>query len=456
MDDRDPVFLRSLFEETISKNRYIAQTPTEKQAAMLYLAFEPEIFWGGSCAGGKSSALLMAALQFVSCPGYAACLFRKTLSDLEKPGALIARSHEWLQGTPAKWHDRKKTWMFPSGATLTFSYLDASNDKYNHRSSEYQYCGFDELTDFAEDDYRFLFSRLRRLKGVDIPIRMRSAGNPGGRHHEWVKQRFITEGDKGGRIFIPARIDDNPHIDKDEYVKSLDNLDPITKAQLLAGDWTVRHAGSMFKREWFKVMDPPGRLMVCRAWDLAASIKKQSDYTVGVKMGRSREGEFYVLDVLRRKLPPEGVERVIQQTAASDGNEVHIVLPEEPGAAGKMLTRQFYGILAGYPIHVIPQAGSGDKFTRAQPFASQAGAGRVFICRGSWISDFLDELESFPAGGHDDIVDSSSEAFHFLTGAQFYDLPFRQPEQKILVRVEERVRKLQDRSSQRRRGLFGR
>jgi hypothetical protein len=38
--------------------------------------------------------------------------------------------------------------------------------------------GFDELTQFKESSYTYLFSRLRRLKDSDIPLRMRSASNP--------------------------------------------------------------------------------------------------------------------------------------------------------------------------------------------------------------------------------------------------------------------------------------
>ena len=51
--------------------------------------------------------------------------------------------------------------------------------------------GFDELTQFEEQQYVFLFSRLRRRADVDFPLRMRAASNPGGIGHEWVKARFI-------------------------------------------------------------------------------------------------------------------------------------------------------------------------------------------------------------------------------------------------------------------------
>src|SRR5439155_6373928 len=92
------------------------------------------------------------------------------------------------------------TWKFPSGAVLRFGYLDTALDIYQYQSAEFQFIGFDELSQFKENDYRYLFSRLRKAKGIDVPLRMRSGSNPGGVGHEWVKKRFIEEGRKEGRV----------------------------------------------------------------------------------------------------------------------------------------------------------------------------------------------------------------------------------------------------------------
>ena len=160
--------------------------------------------YGGSSGGGKSSALLMAALQWVEVPGYAAILFRKSYQDLSLPGALMDRATEWLSGTPAKWHGQDKRWTFPSGATLSFGYLDNANDQYRYQSAEFQFIGFDELTQFDEQPYRYLFSRLRRLEGSRIPVRIRAATNPGGRGHLWVRKRFLVDAQPGACSFRPG------------------------------------------------------------------------------------------------------------------------------------------------------------------------------------------------------------------------------------------------------------
>jgi hypothetical protein len=258
--------LRTMFGKAKVERVELPQKPWPKQQLFLDLDCL-EAFYGGAAGPGKSSALLMAALQYVHIPGYSALLLRKTYADLSKPGALMDRAQQWLRGTSAKWNDQKKQWTFPSNATLSFGYLETENDKYRFQGAEYQFCGFDELTQLTESSYTYLFSRLRRLKGVDIPLRMRSASNPGGIGAKWVQERFVPEdftpeqaiepqvfwkegsdpeGNLTRRAFVPARLEDNPALDYDEYVQSLNELDPVTREQLLKGDWQIRERGNVY------------------------------------------------------------------------------------------------------------------------------------------------------------------------------------------------------------------
>ena len=246
---------------------YSPQSPTPRQKLFLDLDNEKEVFYGGSAGGGKSSSLLMAALEYANVPNYSALILRRTYADLSKQGAIMDRAKEWLNGTGASWNEQRKMWTFPSGARLAFGYLDTENDKYQYQGAEFQFCGFDELTQFTLTQYTYLFSRLRRLKDSNIPIRMRSASNPGGVGGKWVYERFIPEdftpdlaieervwtkeatddetGDTVTRFFVPARLDDNPHLDQAEYELSLRELDPVTRAQLRRGDWQISARGDI-------------------------------------------------------------------------------------------------------------------------------------------------------------------------------------------------------------------
>jgi len=325
----------------------------------------------------------------------------------------MERAHEWLDSTGARWNEKEKTWTFPSGATLTFGYLEHEKDKFRYQSAEFQFIGFDELTQFSESQYTYLFSRLRRSEGYPVPLRMRSASNPGGEGHEWVKKRFLDEGKKYGRIFIPAKLQDNPYLDQERYKESLKELDPITREQLLKGNWEITQRGSKFKREWFEIVDDyPKDAKKVRYWDLAATEPKPGkdpDWTAGCLM-TMKDGIFYIIDMKHVRATPQGVEKLIKQTAELDGRETTIYIEQEPGSSGVNLIDYYRRhILLGYTFYGDKVTGS--KEVRANPLSAAAEAGNVKLVRGPWISEFLDELITFPFGAHDDQVDAVSGAF---------------------------------------------
>jgi predicted phage terminase large subunit-like protein len=178
--------------------------------------------------------------------------------------------------------------------------------------------------------------------------------------------------------------------------------------------------GGMFKRHWFEVVDAaPADLEEVAAWDLAATVPEPGtdpDFTVRVKIGRSRDGFFYILDVLRFRDTPAKVEKTIKTTASQDGRRCRIRIPEDPGQAGKSQAKSFIRMLAGYAVRAVKPTGS--KETRATPFAAQCEAGNVKIVKAPWNEVFFDEIEVFPFGRHDDQVDAATDAFVELAGAE--------------------------------------
>jgi len=419
--------LKAETENCLRLNKYISHYPDITQQEQFLKLTCKEALYGGAAGGGKSDALLMAALQYVDVPGYSAILFRKTYQDLSLAGGLIPRSHEWLSATDAKWDTQTKTWHFPSGASLSFGYMDSLLDHYRYQGSEYQFIGWDELTQFTEAKYKYMYSRLRAKSDNNVPLRVRSASNPGGVGHLWVKKRFIdTETRTQDAIFIPARVYDNKHIKINEYVDSLNYLDPVTKARYLEGDWTVTESGNMFKREWFKVVERdkvPLKLAKTCAWDLAATEAKEGkdpDYTVGTVIGKDEEGFYYVLDVIRTRSTPSDVEKIVRQTADIHGaDSCDYWMEQEPGSSG-VNTIDYYRrkVLAGFYFN--EEKTTGKKADRARPFSSMAQGGNIRIVKARWNSDWLDELEIFPTeGAHDDQVDSASLAFSKCAGKIF-------------------------------------
>lgn len=420
----DLVDLQRLLTPRMTK--YIPHVPTPKQAAYLLLNCK-EAFYGGAAGGGKSDALLMGGLQYVDVPGYSGIIFRKSYADLTKPGALIDRAKEWLLVKDGvKWNEKDKKFEFferygphkKSISVLQFGYLENPNDRYNYQGGEYQFIGFDELTHIAKDSYLYMFSRLRRIKGTSVPLRVRSASNPPDDDSGiWVKTRFIDEGPSKGRVFIPAGMDDNPYLDTEEYEQSLEELDPVTRARLRDGNWEVVRKGNMFKRHWFEVVDSvPGYRRTVRWWDMAATdiekAKKKNksgepDFTASVKLSEAN-GLYYVEDIIRVQKTPEQTEQLQYTTAKSDGYMTIVREEQEPGSSGiAVCDNKARTIFKGYNYKGI--ASSGSKVQRASMASVVAERGHIKILRGCrHLEEFLAELESFPGGLHDDMVDCLS------------------------------------------------
>ena len=431
MSDRD---IEQLEKRIVPKmTKYIPHIPYAKQAAFMSLPCR-EAFYGGAAGGGKSDALLMCALQYVDIPGYSAILFRRTYSELTLSEALINRATEWL--TPflntkeVHWSKEEKTFTFPSGATLSFGYLDSGRDHLRYQSAAFQYIGFDELTHFEKYDYTYLFSRARRtkiLKESNIPIRVRAGSNPGGPGHDWVKQRFLVEGPTKGRIFIPALMQDNIYLDVEDYLISMEETDPLVRERLVNGDWSISGGGKVFKREWFVVLKTLPQVTyyvpTVRYWDLAATEKGQGKhgyepaYTVGLRMKKYKD--FFLVDDVRRfQKNPNDVEAEILSTAISDGKGVEIWMEMEPGSAGINSINNYEKLLSKFTFRGQKETGS--KVLRAAKSAADAGNGKIKILEGIWNSDFLDEVDFFPDSHFKDQVDALSGAHDKLNNFVSY------------------------------------
>lgn len=422
-------------------NKFVIEKPHPKQTVFLLLNDVLEVLYGGAAGGGKSSALLMAAAQYVDVPGYAALILRRSFRDLNLPGALMDRSHKWWDNTAAKWSSADYKWTFPSGAIIQFGYMEREGDETRYQSFEAQFIGFDELTQFPEHQYTYMFSRLRRLAGSEVPIRMRGGTNPGGRGHEWVKKRWSlpTGQSNPDRAFVQALLPDNPSLDAEMYEKSFNELSTLTRQQLREGDWDAQNSGGKFRIEWFqkiRVEDVPDFAYwerIVRHWDLATQEKTDDvpdpDYTAGVKVVRVSKlpksvemswklreqtppaGPYWIiLDVKRERKNAGDVEELVSNTSAIDGLQVTVSIEQERGASGK-------GLVSAYRRHVLPGRkvrglwAKGTKEERAAISAGRAKEGRVFIVEGPWNDSFLDEHSIFGIKDvHDDQVDAFSGA----------------------------------------------
>ena len=357
----------------------IIHKPFKNQVKFLIYPSE-ELLYGGQAGGGKSDALLMSALQYVTEPEYNALIIRRTLEDLDMPNAIMDRAKQWLLPFEDKgmvtWKEQKKRFIFPSGATLTFRYLNHNKHLNSYQGAELQFVGFDELTQFPENQYNYL----------------------GGIGHEWVKERFINNNSK--LPFIPSAYTDNLYLNQQEYSRQLDKLDALTKQQLKYGDWeAVINEGLLIDRAGLnKCLIPYEEF---KNWE-------PSYCTIGIDPASSGTDKFAMaclvyfnngklvlvdLDVDITASPEETLKNFIIRN--SIWKPAVINFEREPGSDSQYALNYWNNTLLDlsvrYGFYVIdtPASSTGSKYNRARPHANLARSGVLLFNKdigSSWVN----------------------------------------------------------------------
>lgn len=262
---------------------------------------------------------------------------------------------------------------------------------------------------------------------ADLLTRLR----PGGRvvvvmtrwHRDDLGGRLLESGEKWRVLRLPALAERDDALGRavgEPLWPDYESVEMLRRKRLAIGDrmfeslfqQSPRAAeGRLFRLKDLAVVDSPLGGARVRAWDLAAS-PDGGDWTVGLMLARGADGTYQVADIVRLQGGPERVERAILETAARDGIEIPIGLPQDPGQAGRHQVAYFTRLLAGYRVAGSPETGS--KILRANPVASQVNGGNVTLLRGGWNRAFLEEVADFPNGAKDDQVDALSRAFAML------------------------------------------
>jgi predicted phage terminase large subunit-like protein len=179
--------------------------------------------------------------------------------------------------------------------------------------------------------------------------------------------------------------------------------------------------GGMFPVESWTTYDPdhiPPLMGVRRAWDLAAS-EGEGDWTVGTKIGKTFDGDFLILDVVRERKSGVAVKQLVEQVASIDGVACPLIIERERTGAGKTIL-EFYA--QALPLYqVLPGIPDGSKEDRARPASLLQQAGRLKLPRNradgspvAWVPAFIDELRKMMGDGrkgrHDDQIDTTAYA----------------------------------------------
>jgi predicted phage terminase large subunit-like protein len=175
-------------------------------------------------------------------------------------------------------------------------------------------------------------------------------------------------------------------------------------------------AGSIFIREWFRYYNPAelpqaGWVRIIASIDCTFKDGAGSDF-VGLTIWGQRAEGLLLLDLLNRRMgftaTVAAIEGAWQRWQFSE-------LVIEDAANGPAVIDVLKRRAAGFSLRAVRPLGG--KSARANAAAPQFEQGRILFPQGApWLADYERQLLSFPAGAHDDLVDSTTQAVNYVAG----------------------------------------
>jgi predicted phage terminase large subunit-like protein len=417
------------------------------------------VLLGGAKGGGKSFALRLAPCYYLDNPDYHAVIFRRSLPQVKKPGGMWDKSYQLYSAMGGYPRVSELKWIFPSGASVQFGHLQNPTSWQDWQGTESAFFGFDQLEEFTQEHFLKILGCMRTTSGC--PTQLMATMNPDANSwlrefvSPWIAKDGYVDLDLNGKtfyftvensqitwvdadwrdangqppvsvVYISADIWDNPALLKADpaYLSSLMTQSLVDRERYLGirgrgGNWNSKaEAGKVFQEQWFQrtqlVSYQHGDQLV-RFWDFAASLAtaRRSDFTVGVLLLK-RGDRYFVLDMVRLRLPPTQANTLVLNTARADGNRCQVRWQVEPGASGVRDSANLQTLLAGFDARGVTELR--DKVSRAMPSSAGFESGTIQLCYGEWNQVFINELVNFPDGDHDDIVDAVTGSYNCLTG----------------------------------------
>jgi predicted phage terminase large subunit-like protein len=245
---------------------------------------------------------------------------------------------------------------------------------------------------------------------------IKASANRGGDEWEIIEFPALFEGDR------PLW----PQFWSKEAMLALRQELSVTKWMAQYQQNPTSEGSAIVKREWWKKWDksePPKCEFTLTSWDTAFEKNNRADYsactTWGVFFNEDTEAyNIILLNAFKERMEfPE-----LKRRALANYNEwAPDSLIVEKKASGAPLIYELRAM--GIPVQEYTPSKGQDKIARLNAVASLFESGVVWAPDAHWAEEVIEEVASFPAGDHDDLVDSTTVALMRFRQGGFMRLP---------------------------------
>jgi hypothetical protein len=306
----------------------VAWTPNPGPQTLALESEADELFYGGAAGGGKTDLLLGVA----GTRHKHSIVFRRIFPSMRN---IIERSRE-IYNTRNSTHARDSyneslhVWRLLNGRMVEFGAMQYEKNKEDYRGRPHDLYGWDELPEFTESQFRFV-NAWNRSTDPGQRCRVIATGNPPtSSEGQWVIKYWapwldpnhpnpaepgelrwfaVLPREDGGsedvevdgptpfehdgelitprsRTFIPARLADNPQLERTGYRATLQGLPEPLRSQMLYGDFSLSvddNPWQVIPTEWvrmaqdrWKARERPTSPMSCLGVDVARGGKDKT------------------------------------------------------------------------------------------------------------------------------------------------------------------------------------
>ena len=214
------------------------------------------------------------------------------------------------------------------------------------------------------------------------------------------------------------------------------------RAELPMGKWMAQYmqqptseVSAIIKREWWRVWEderPPPCEFLIQSWDTAFLKSERADYsactTWGVFYHEDDTGlpqaNIILLNCFKKRMEfPELKQRAMEEFTEWQPDALIV----EAKATGAPLIFELRAM--GIPVQEFTPSRGNDKIARLNAVADIFASGHVWIPNTAWAEELVEEVASFPAGEHDDLVDSMTQALLRYRRGGFIRLASDEPDE---------------------------